>query len=49
MDYLEADKTEYMWLVGCLGFMAYQPLWVIQHQILSIYTYIFNQRFQNEY
>ena len=36
-------------VVGCFGFMAYQPLWVIQRQILSIYTYIFNQRFQNEY
>ena len=37
------------WLVGWLDFIAYQPLEVIQHQILSIYTYIFNQRFQNEY
>ena len=26
--------------------MAYEPLSVIQHQILFIYTYIFNQNFK---
>ena len=37
------------WLVGCLGFMAYQPLWVIYRQILvymcmPVYLHIYTYR-----